>query len=94
GMRRSELRYLKIEDFNYSNHTITIRVSKTIERDVKCSSKACEYFHNYITKHLNKIPFKNRKHGYLFTTETGQHLSNDAINLMFRTLSNMPISLH
>ncbi len=86
GMRRSELRYLKIEDFNYSNHTITIRVSKTVERDVKCSSKACEYFHNYITKHLNKIPFKNRKHGYLFTTETGQHLSNDAINLMFRTL--------
>ena len=86
GMRRSELRYLKIEDFNYSNHTITIRVSKTVERDLKCSSKACEYFHNYITKHLNKIPFKNRKHGYLFTTETGQHLSNDAINLMFRTL--------
>lgn len=86
GIRRSELRYLKIEDITYSTHTITIRVSKTVGREVKCSSKACEYFHNYLTRYLNKIPFKNRKHGYLFTTETGQHLSNDAINLMFRTL--------
>lgn len=86
GMRRSELRYLKIEDINYTTHKIKIRVSKTIEREVKCSSETCEFFHNYITKYLNKIPFKSKKHGYLFTTETGQHLSNDAINLMFRTL--------
>lgn len=86
GMRRSELRFLKIEDVNYSTHTINIRVSKTVQREVKCSSKACEYFHNYLTKHLNKIDFKHRKHGYLFTTETGKHLSNDAINLTFRTL--------
>lgn len=86
GMRRSELRYLKIEDVNYSTHIITIRVSKTVEREVKCSSKTCEYFHNYLTRYLNKIPFKDRKHGYLFTTQTGQHLSNDAINLIFRTL--------
>lgn len=86
GMRRDELRYLKIEDINYSTHTINIRVSKTVEREVKCSSKACEYFHNYLTKYLNKIPFRNRKHGYLFTTATGQHLSSDAINLVFRTL--------
>ena len=95
GMRRSELRYLKTDDVKYSSHTITIRVSKTIEREVKCSSKACEYFHNYLTKYLNKIPFKNRKHGYLFTTETGQHLSNDAINLMFRTLKqHAKIAIH
>lgn len=86
GMRRSELRFLKIEDVNYTFHTINIRVSKTVQREVKCSSKACEYFHNYLTKYLNKIPFKHRKHGYLFTTETGKHLSNDAINLTFRTL--------
>lgn len=88
GMRRSELRYLKIEDVNYSTHTINIRVSKTVEREVKCSSKACEYFHNYLTSYLSKVPFKHRKHGYLFTTETGKHLSNDAINLTFRTLRN------
>ncbi|WP_213385226.1 tyrosine-type recombinase/integrase [Acinetobacter pittii] len=86
GMRRSELRFLKIEDVNYSTHTINIRVSKTVQREVKCSSKACEYFHIFLTKYLNKIPFKHRKHGYLFTTEKGKHLSNDAINLTFRTL--------
>lgn len=86
GMRRSELRFLKIEDINYSTHTINIRVSKTVQREVKCSSKTCEYFHNYLTRYLSKIPFNRRKHGYLFTTETGKHLSNDAINLMFRTL--------
>ena len=86
GMRRSELKFLKIEDVEFRTHQIHIRVSKTKERTVKCSSNACEYFHQFITRHLSKVPFKNRKHGYLFTTETGQHLSNDAINLIFRTL--------
>lgn len=86
GLRRSELRFLKIEDIGYTTHIINVRVSKTVSRKVKCSSDVCEYFHNFITKYLSQIPYKNRKHGYLFTTETGQHLSNDAINLMFRTL--------
>lgn len=86
GMRRSELRFLKIEDVDFRTHQIHIRVSKTKERTVPCSSNTCELFHQFITQHLSKVPFKNRKHGYLFTTETGQHLSNDAINLIFRTL--------
>ncbi len=86
GMRRSELRFLKIEDIDFRTRQIHIRVSKTKERTVPCSSNTCELFHQFITRHITKIPFKNRKHGYLFTTETGQHLSNDAINLIFRTL--------
>ena len=86
GMRRSELRFLRIEDVEFRTHQIHIRVSKTKERTVKCSSNACEYFHQFITRHLSKVPIKDRKHGYLFTTETGKHLSNDAINLIFRTL--------
>lgn len=86
GMRRSELRFLKIEDVDFRTHQIHIRVSKTKERTVPCSSNTCELFHQFITRHLTKVPFKNRKHGYLFTTETGQHLSNDAINLIFRIL--------
>ncbi|WP_110975560.1 tyrosine-type recombinase/integrase [Acinetobacter sp. WCHAc060042] len=86
GMRRSELKFLKIEDIDFRTHQIHIRVSKTKERTVKCSSNACEYFHQFITRHLNKVPFKRRPHGYLFTTETGKHLSNDAINLIFRTI--------
>lgn len=95
GMRRSELKFLKIEDIDFGAHQIHIRVSKTKERTVKCSSNACEYFHQFITRYLNKVPFRNRKHGYLFTTETGKHLSNDAINLIFRTIQQQAnISTH
>ena len=72
---------------DYLKHTIRIRVSKTKPREVVCSSKVCELFHRYCTTQLNQIPIKQRKHGYLFTTQKGEHLSNDAINLVFRALS-------
>ena len=87
GIRRIELRHIKIDDVDYLKHTIRIRVSKTKPREVVCSSKVCELFHRYCTTQLNQIPIKQRKHGYLFTTQKGEHLSNDAINLVFRALS-------
>ncbi|MOA28472.1 site-specific tyrosine recombinase XerC [compost metagenome] len=37
-------------------------------------------------KHWAKIPVRARKHGYLFTTAEGDHLSLGAINLVFREM--------
>lgn len=88
GMRRNELRHLKVDDISYANQLIDIRVSKTKIRTVPCSSDTCQKFHKFVTSYLSKIPIKQRSHNYLFTTETGKHLSNDAINLVFRTARN------
>ncbi|WP_168409064.1 tyrosine-type recombinase/integrase [Acinetobacter indicus] len=86
GMRRDELRHLKLDDINYSNGTVEIRVSKTKPRTVHLSRKVCDKFRNFVMNHLSKIPPKKRQHNYLFTTRTGKHISNDAINLIVRTV--------
>lgn len=84
AMRRNELRHVRIEDVDYSTKRVTIRVSKTNARTVPFSSETALAFHSFVKDFLSKIPAKKRSHGYLLTTQDGAHLSNQAINLMFR----------
>lgn len=86
GMRRGELRHIKIEDVDYSHHQVKIMVSKTIRRTVPTSTLFSAIFHSFITQHLSRIPAKQRSHNYLLTTAKGKHLSLDAINLIFREI--------
>ncbi|HEJ1635981.1 TPA: tyrosine-type recombinase/integrase [Pseudomonas aeruginosa] len=85
GMRRSELRFVQIEDVSYANNRVRIRVSKTQGRTVPISSTTALAFHHFVVEHWSKIPAKQRAHGYLFTTAEGRHICADTINLIFRT---------
>ncbi|MGQ7818253.1 tyrosine-type recombinase/integrase [Metapseudomonas furukawaii] len=85
GMRRSELRFVLVEDVNYSRNRVRIRVSKTQARTVPISSETALAFHHFVLEHWSKIPAKQRAHGYLFTTAEGGHICADTINLIFRT---------
>ncbi|PLP88883.1 site-specific integrase [Pseudomonas sp. FFUP_PS_473] len=85
GMRRSELRFVQIEDVSYANNRVRIRVSKTQSRTVPISSTTALAFHHFVVEHWSKIPAKQRAHGYLFTTAEGRHICADTINLIFRT---------
>lgn len=71
GMRRSELRFVKVEDVNYANKRVRIRVSKTQARTVPISSAGCARLHHFVLQHWSKIPARQRAHGYLFTTAEG-----------------------
>lgn len=84
GMRRSELRWLEVANIDHGQHRVTITKSKTLRRTLPCSRSTVELFHDYIMNHWNKADPRNRAHGYLFTTRKGEHLSVDAINLVFR----------
>lgn len=86
GIRRSECRYIRVDDVDYSSNRVSIRVSKTRSRTVPISKKCSAHFHSFIMNYWSKIPVKSRTHGYLFTTETGNHLALDSINLIFRTV--------
>lgn len=85
GMRRSELRFVQIEDVSYANNRVRIRVSKTQGRTVPISSTTALAFHHFVVEHWSKIPAKQRAHGYLLTTAEGRHICADTINLIFRT---------
>jgi|GEM_PF-851186 len=85
GMRRSELRFVKVEDVSYSRNRVRIRVSKTLARTVPISSQTALAFHHFVLEYWSKIPAKARTHGYLFTTAQGGHICADTINLIFRT---------
>ncbi|MFJ4434205.1 tyrosine-type recombinase/integrase [Pseudomonas sp. NPDC089395] len=96
AVRRSELRYLKVEDIDHASRRVKVRVSKTIARTLPISEKTAYEFHTFVIDHWAKIPPRARKHGYLFTTTTGDHLSVDAINLAFRELrrkNSLPTSV-
>ncbi|WP_233594087.1 tyrosine-type recombinase/integrase [Pseudomonas amygdali] len=86
AIRRSELRYIKVEDIDHAARRVKVRVSKTIARTLPISEKTADDFHEFVMKHWAKIPVKSRRHGYLFTTAKGDHLSVEAINLAFREL--------
>lgn len=86
GIRRNELRHLKLDDISYSTRNMEVRVSKTKSRTVPLNQELCDKFRNFVILHLSKIPPKNRKHNYLFTTSSGKHLSNAAINLVVSTV--------
>jgi integrase len=84
GSRRSELRYIKVEDVDYSTHRVRLRVSKTIARTNPISAQLSIAFHDFIINHWSKLPPRARSHGYLFVTADGNHLALDSINLVFR----------
>ncbi len=86
AIRRSELRYLRVEDVNHATRRVDVRVSKTNARTLPISELTSHDFHEFVMKHWVKIPLKARKHGYLFTTSKGDHLSAGAINLVFREM--------
>lgn len=86
AIRRSELRYLRVEDISHATRRLKARVSKTIARTLPISELTAYEFHEFVMKHWAKIPVKARKHGYLFTTSKGDHLSLGAINLVFREI--------
>lgn len=86
AIRRSELRYIKVEDIDHAARRVKVRVSKTIARTLPISERTADDFHEFVMKHWAKIPVKARRHGYLFTTSKGDHLSVEAINLTFREL--------
>ncbi|AON08247.1 TPA: site-specific integrase [Pseudomonas aeruginosa] len=85
GMRRSELRFVQVEDVSYARNRVRIRVSKTQARTVPISSMTALAFHHFVLEHWSKIPARQRAHGYLFTTAQGRHICADTINLIFRT---------
>lgn len=85
GMRRSELRFVKVEDVDYARKRVRIRVSKTQGRTVPISSTTALAFHHFVVEHWSKIPARQRAHGYLFTTAQGRNICADTINLIFRT---------
>lgn len=84
AIRRSELRYLLVEDVDHAARRVRARVSKTTPRTLPISEKTAYDFHDFVMKHWAKIPPRARTHGYLFTTRDGIHLSEEAINLIFR----------
>jgi len=86
AVRRSELRYIKVEDIDHAARRVKVRVSKTIARTLPISEQTADDFHEFVMRHWAKIPVKSRRHGYLFTTAKGDHLSVEAINLTFREL--------
>jgi integrase len=96
AIRRRELRYIRVEDINHAIRRVHARVSKTVARTLPISEQTAYDFHEFVMKHWVKIPVNARRHGYLFTTASGDHLSLGAINLAFRELrrkNNLPDSV-
>ena len=85
GIRRNELRNIRVTDVDYAALRVKIRISKTEPRTVAISETTSEAFHSFVMDHLRKIPRTARAGNYLFTTASGAQLSRDAINLVFQT---------
>ena len=86
GMRRHEARSVRVADVNFSIGRVSIRESKTTPRTVPISPRISTCFHRFIREYWSKIAVATRRHGYLFTTAGGVHLSLDAFNLMFEEI--------
>ncbi|WP_244653751.1 tyrosine-type recombinase/integrase [Pseudomonas lutea] len=84
GMRRSELRHVLVEDVDYARKRVKVRVSKTRARTVVMSQKTADAFRSFVKEHWSNIPARNRSHGYLFITRSGEQISKAAINLIFQ----------
>lgn len=83
-MRRNELRHVRVEDVDYARKRVKVRVSKTLSRNLPVSQQTADLFRNFVSDYWAKIPAKNRLHGYLFITRSGDQLSKSAINLIFK----------
>lgn len=86
GMRRHELVALKVEDVNYGEHRVVIRVSKTMARTVPISQTSADFFHEFVMEYWSKLPRKLTSHGYIFTRKDGGHIDEGSINLIFQTI--------
>lgn len=96
AIRRNELRFIRVEDIDHAARRVKVRVSKTTARTLPISEQTAYDFHEFVMKHWAKLPQKLRKNGYLFTTSSGDHLSKEAINLLFREVrrkTNLPDSV-
>lgn len=90
GMRRAELIQLKIENVNFSNHTIKVLGKRNKERILPLLSVVSQQLIQYTNEraHLEKITDTN----YFFLTKKGLKLNNSfvyrLINTYFSTVSN------
>ena len=85
GMRRNELRHIRVEDVDYARKRVQARVSKTQARTLVIAQKTADLFREFVRDYWSKIPAKKRGHGYLFITRSGDQMSKSAINLIFET---------
>ena len=90
GMRRAELIQLKIENVNFSNHTIKVLGKRNKERILPLLSVVSQQLIKYTNEraHLEKVTDTN----YFFLTKKGLKLNNSfvyrLINTYFSTVSN------
>lgn len=84
GMRRNELRHVLVEDVDYARKRVKVRVSKTLARTLVISQKTADAFREFVKTYWSSIPARNRSHGYLFITRSGNQISTAAINLVFQ----------
>lgn len=84
GMRRNELRHIRVEDVDYARKRVQVRVSKTRPRSLVIAQKTADLFREFVRDYWSKIPAQKRGHGYLFITRSGNQMSNSAINLLFQ----------
>ena len=90
GMRRAELIQLKIENVNFSNHTIKVLGKRNKERILPLLSVVSQQLIQYTNEraHLEKVTDTN----YFFLTKKGLKLNNSfvyrLINTYFSTVSN------
>jgi integrase len=85
GGRRGEVHGIKVNDVSYPMRRVHILESKTKARTVPIQAHTAEVFDRFVEA-WSKIDKCNRAHGYLFTNETGGHLSLRQINRIFEVL--------
>ena len=85
GARRSEVRNAHAEDITYANRRFWIRESKTTPRETVIGEITAEAFDHFMTEHWGTLPREARRRGYLFTDESGKHLSARAFNRIFES---------
>jgi len=86
GLRRDELRNIKTSDLNLPERRIRVRVSKAHPRTLPISSETANIIQHFVTEHWSKLPKSKKSHGYLFTTEKGDWMSNATISQVIRTV--------
>lgn len=86
GMRAGELRDLLVSDVASGTRRVRIRYSKTVPRINVISRKTVEAFRDYTIQHRSKIALRKTGHGFLFVDANGDHLTSQAICVMFETI--------
>nr|UGK57443.1 Integrase/recombinase (XerC/CodV family) [Pseudomonas aeruginosa] len=84
GMRRDELRHIRVDDVDYARKRVKVRVSKTRPRNLVISQKTADVFREFVSNYWSKIRPSKRAHGYLFITRSGDQISHSALNLIFQ----------